>query len=128
MTTHVDRDRRYAAFRAGRSACLRLTGHLDADTARAIASHLHDDRHTVRLRLECSSLATVDPRGARILADALLLWAQRAADRSVDILNLDPDIARRAAWHPLVSFLDRDEILFVDPDGEPREPRALVRA
>ncbi len=118
MTPHVDRDNGYATFREGRSACIRLTGDLDAETARAIAAHLRQDRQSIRLRLECSALEHVDAAGARILSAALLHWSQGAGDRSVDILNLAAHTASRVALHPLVSFLETDEHLFIDPDRE----------
>lgn len=118
MTEFVDSVNGVAAFRIGRSLCIRLHGQLDEDTARTVASRLRDDHRALRLRLECSSLDGLEPGAARLLAGALLAWSQRADGRSVDILNLGLSLQQRLAWHPLRIFLEPDEILFVDPDRE----------
>ena len=118
MTRYVDREAGFAAFTQGRSLCVRLDGTLDAAMARGIEEQIRTARHSVRLRLECSTLEHADADAARILARALLAWAQGGPDRSVDVLNLDPALAERVAWHPLRSFLDPDELVFIDPDRE----------
>lgn len=117
MLTRVDRTAGVAAFRQGRSLCLRLHGTLDQAMARAAAVIVGQDRDAVRLRLECSSLEAVEPDAARVLADVLLGWA--AGGWSVDIHNLDAGIQRRIGWHPLLAFHDADELLFFDPARAP---------
>jgi hypothetical protein len=118
MTTFVDAEAGFATFTQGRSLCVRLDGSLDGAMARGIAARLHDDRDSVRLRLECSTLRGVEPGAARTLAQGLLAWARGRADRSVDVLNLEPALAERMAWHPLRPFLDPDELVFIDPDRD----------
>jgi hypothetical protein len=119
MTTIIDRATGLAAFRQGRSLCLRLDGHLGAVTTHAIARQLRDDDHATRLRLECSGLHRVDADAIRVLASALLAWAQRRDDRSIDVLNLDLEIQAAAAWHPLRAVTDPDALVFFDPDRDP---------
>jgi hypothetical protein len=119
MNTFIDRDAGFAAFRQGRSLCLRLDGDLDTATAIAIGRRLHDDAHATRLRLECSTLERADVRAGRILARALLGWAQQRDDRSIEVHNLDPTIRRAVAWHPLRAVTEPDAVLFFDPDRDP---------
>lgn len=118
MTKYVDRDAGFAIFSQGRSFCVRLDGELDGATARGIETQIRHERHSTRLRLECSTLHRIDAEAARILARALLAWGHAGSNRSVEILNLDPGIARRVAWHPLRPFLDPDELVFIDPDRD----------
>lgn len=119
MTTElVDRAAGVAAFRQGRSLCIRLRGPLDPAAARAVAGLIHGGGDAVRLRLECSALSALEPTAARTMAHALLAWARRGADRSVEILNLDARLRRQLAWHPLRAFVGPDELLFLDPDRE----------
>lgn len=125
MLTAIDHAAGFAVFRRGRSLCVRLDGALEPTTARAICGHLGADADAIRLRLECSTLHDVDPDAARTLARGVLRWAQAADDRSIDVLNLDLDLERAGAWHPLRSVTDPDEWLFVDPDqDEPWAPGA----
>lgn len=118
MTAYVDREAGFATFSQGRSLCVRLDGELDGAMARGIESQIRGDLHSTRLRLECSTLARIDTGAARRLARALLAWGQARADRSVEVLNLDPAVADRVAWHPLRPFLDPDELVFIDPDRD----------
>lgn len=118
MTSDVERSAGFAAFRQGRSLCIRLDGTLDARTAREVAAQIGADRQCVRLRLECSTLQRLEPEAARILAHALLAWSRIGDGRSVDILNLAPALQRRIAWHPLRTFCDADELVFIDPDRD----------
>jgi anti-anti-sigma regulatory factor len=115
MNTHVDREAGFAAFTQGRSLCVRLDGQLDQGLAQWITTLLRQDQHAIRLRLECSSLQGVDPAAARLLASGLIRWSQRGPGRSVDILNLDSSVQQRVGWHPLRTFHDRDELVFIDP-------------
>ena len=117
MEKHIDREAGFATFRKARSFCLRLDGTLDLPLALAAARQVLRDGEAVRLRLECSSLARVEPDAARVLASALLVWVQRRDDRSIDILNLDLHLHQAMAWHPLRVFTDTDELLFFDPDA-----------
>lgn len=105
-----------AAFRQGRSLCLRLHRTLDGDAARRAVRLIRHAGDALRLRLECSALTAVEPAAARDLAEALLGWAAGADGRAVLIHNLDPGLQDRIAWHPLRPFLDPDELLFLDPD------------
>jgi hypothetical protein len=91
---------------------------LDMPMARGVERQLLRDRDSLRLRLECSSLTAVAPDAARTLASALLAWAQRRDDRSIDLLNLDPDLHHTLSWHPLRAFTDPDELIFFDPTCE----------
>ncbi|MFP4623016.1 MAG: STAS domain-containing protein [Gemmatimonadota bacterium] len=116
---YVDRETRFATFRQGRSFCVRLDGTLDATTARAVAEQLRNEHHSVRLRLECSTLRAMDPEGTGLLASALLAWAHRRDDRSIDVLNLDPALQRSMAWHPLAALTDPGELLFFAPESLP---------
>lgn len=118
MQTHVDRDAGFAAFRQGRSLCVRLDGTLDAPMARGIARQVKHDRVSVRLRLECSTLRQVQPDASRILAHALLAWTQAGDGRSVEVLNLDYTLHQALAWHPLRFLADPDELVFLDPDHD----------
>lgn len=97
----VDRDRGFAAFRAGRSVCVRLQGRLDDAMARGVARQIPAGARVVRLRLECSTLHAIDPAAARSLADELLQWTRRQGGRSVDIHNLQPALASSSALEPL---------------------------
>ena len=124
MTTLVDRHAGFAAFRQGRSACLRLHGVLDEAMALGIRHHLRRDGDSVRLRLECSTLNAVEPAAVRILADGVLRWSHARPDRSVDVLNLAPRLERGVAWHPLHAVLDPDELVLVDPDRD--DARAMT--
>lgn len=116
MTPYIDRDAGFATFRHRRSLCVRLDGELDLRMATGILEQIRGDRESVRLRLECSTLGAVQPRAARVLAGGLLAWAQQRANRWVEILNLDLELQRRVAWHPLRTFTDPDEMVFTDPD------------
>lgn len=115
MTRKIDTETGLAAFRQGRSLCVRLQGQLDASAARGIERIARSDDNAVRFRLECSSLEGVEPVGARLLAHALLTWSGERSGRSVDLINLDPELQRRVAWHPLRAFIDPDELVFFDP-------------
>ena len=108
----------FAAFVQGRSLCIRLDGTLDNTMAEGVAEQIVKDRENVRLRLECSTLETIDGAAARARAHALLRWSQRRPDRSVDILNLRLDLQQQVAWHPFRTFLDPDELVFIDPDRD----------
>ena len=119
MVEHVDSEAGIAAFRQGRSLCIRLCGTLDDRTARRVAQLIRSDRTAVRLRLECSALDAFEDSGARLVASSLLAWSVRAGGRTVDVLNLAETLYRRVSWHPLRSFSDPDEVLFFDPDREP---------
>lgn len=123
MTTYVDRTAGFATFREGRSACIRLHGALDGRMVRGVADRLRHDGDSVRLRVECSTLARVDADAARALAAALLEWTRRAPARSVEVLNLAPALESGAAWQPLRAVAD-SELLFLDPDRP--APWALV--
>lgn len=116
MERFVDRDAGFAVFRQARSLCVRLHGTLHMEKARSIGRHVRADVDAVRLRLECSTLDAADPAAARDLAHAVLAWAQRRTDRSVDVLNLDLELQRGIPWHPLRS--DTDEWVFLDPDPD----------
>lgn len=118
MLTAIDKDAGFAVFRRGRSLCVRIDGTLDLDTARGVCRQLSTDADAVRLRLECSSLHEVDPDAARILARGALRWAQGGDARSVDVLNLDLELQRTLAWHPLQALTDADELVFLDPDQD----------
>lgn len=34
----------------------------------------------------------------------------------MDILNLDASVQQRVGWHPLRTFHDPNELVFIDPD------------
>ena len=119
MVLAADREAGIAAFRQGRSLCLRLAGPLDAAMARGAERVVRRDRGSVRLRLECSGLTDVDALCARLLGTALVAWGAAGDGRSVEIHNLAEGLQRRIAWHPLQSFMDRDELVFFDPDRDP---------
>ena len=118
METYIDREAGFAVFSQGRSLCVRLDGHLDMGMAEGVAARIRNDSAHVRLRLECSTLLRVDAHAAGLLARALLAWSLARDDRAIDVLNLDPKVARLVAWHPLRSVTDPDELVFVDPDRE----------
>lgn len=118
MNTHVDREAGFAVFTQGRSLCVRLHGQLDLGMAQGVTALIRHDQHAVRLRLECSSLQGVDSAGARLLASGLIRWSQRGPGRSVNILNLDCSVQARVAWHPLRTFHDPNELVFIDPDRD----------
>lgn len=118
MTTPVDRAAGFAAFVQGRSLCVRLDGTLDDAMAEGVAEQIVKGRENVRLRLECSTLETIDGAAARALAHALLRWSQRRPDRSVDILNLRLELQQQVAWHPFRTVLDPDELVFIDADRD----------
>lgn len=118
MQTHVDRIAGFAAFVQGRSLCVRLDGQLDLSMAQGVTGLIRRDRGAVRLRLECSSLRGVEPAAATLLAHGLVRWTQRRSGRSVDILNLSPAVQERVGWHPLRTFHDPDELVFIDPDRD----------
>lgn len=118
MTRYVDRQAGFATFVQGRSLCVRLDGTLDEAMARGVADQIRNDHTSIRLRLECSSLRVIHPEAASTLARALLAWSHGRPDRSIDILNLDPALQARVAWHPLRALLDPDELVFIDPDRE----------
>ncbi len=118
VTRFVDTKAGFATFTQGRSLCVRLDGSLDAAMARGIAAQLRGDRHSIRLRIECSTLQAVDAGAAMTLARGLLDWVHARADRSIDVLNLEPALAERMPWHPLRAFLDPDELIFLDPDRD----------
>lgn len=118
MSRYIDRNAGFAVFTRGRSLCIRLDGTLDTIMADGVADQIRNDHDHVRLRLECSTLGGIDAAAARTLARTLLAWSQAGADRTIDILNLDPEIADRVAWHPLRSVMDPDELVFIDPDRE----------
>lgn len=107
MEKYVDRNAGFAAFRTGRSLCVRLQGTLDGPMARGVARQIPTGTRVIRLRLECSSLHTVEPMAGRILAGALRRWEQRRDERSVEILNLDLPLLRSAACEPLRPFADK---------------------
>lgn len=119
MNSFVDRDAGFAAFRQGRSVCLRLDGHVDIETALAIQRQLRDHDDATRLRLECSTLRRIDAEAASYLARSLLAWARQHVDRSIEILNLDAGIRRTDAWRPLRAVTDPEELIFFDPDPDP---------
>ena len=119
VTRHIDREAGFATFRQGRSLCVRLDGALGMQMAQGVAEQVQQERGAVRLRLECSTLERVDPAALRYLASVMLDWAQAVEGRSVDVLNLDPALQRRIAWHPLQALADPDELVFVDPDRDP---------
>lgn len=119
MIEHVDAEAGIAVFRQGRSLCIRLRGTLNDGTARSAARLIRPDRNALRLRLECSGVDGSDGSGPGLLATALLAWAGGAGGRTVHFINVAEILYRGAAWHPLRSFSDPDEVLFFDPDREP---------
>jgi hypothetical protein len=119
MNKIIDRETGLAAFRQGRSLCFRLDGRLDRGTARAIEGQLRNDFHATRLRLECSSLESADRAAIRSLASTILAWVQAREDRTIDVFNLDPELKRAVAWHPLRAVTDPGAPLFFDPDRDP---------
>lgn len=118
MTRYVDRQAGFAAFRQGRSFCLRLVGTLDMAMAGGARDQIRTDAGSVRLRLECSTLSDADPEAVQLLAHALLSWSRACPGRSLHVLNLSPALRRRVAWHPLRAFPDPDELPFIDPDRD----------
>ncbi|HSH44889.1 MAG TPA: hypothetical protein VK966_03480 [Longimicrobiales bacterium] len=115
MTRRIDVETGIMGFRQSGSLCVRVRGRLDGTMARGVERIISEERDAVRVRLECSALMDVEPVGARLLSHALLRWITEGDGRSVDLLNLDPALQRRVAWHPLRVFVDPDELVFFDP-------------